>query len=216
MATKNKVEFKGTKAGIELYLDRDSDYISLKEGLIAKLNISNDFFKGATIVNIIGKKLDEIQIEELKEILLGRYDIKMNLKKRICEEEKKIFDGLEEGMTKFVKQTLRSGAKIDYDGNVVILGDVNPGAVITASGNIIVMGVLRGVAHAGANGNKDAYILANSLRSSQIRIETLIARAPDNTIFKPKYSEIACIKDGSINIEPYNVKTKKKRMKSFR
>ena len=218
MATKNKIDFKGTKEGIVLYLDTHTEYVSLKETLLNKLSASNGFFKGATIVDIVGKTLEETEIQELNEILMADYDIKVKIKERVCEEviveKEAIFDGLEEGMTKFVKQTLRSGTKIDNNGNVVILGEVNPGAVIVASGNIVVMGVLRGVAHAGANGIREAYILANSLRSNHIRIETLIARAPDNTIFRPKYPEIAYILNNSINIEPHNVKIKKKKIKS--
>lgn len=216
MATRNKVEFKGTKNGIVLYLDMDSEFALLMDGIKKWLSRSKDFFKGATIVDINGKILNEDQLEELEELLLTEYDIKMDLKEKICEEEQGVFEGLEEGMTKFVKQTLRSGMEIEFNGNVVVLGDVNPGAVIIASGNIIVMGSLRGIAHAGADGNRDAYILANSLRSNQLRIETLIARAPDNAIFRPKYSEIAYIDGGSINIEPYNVKSKKKRLMSLR
>ena len=56
---------------------------------------------------------------------------------------------IEEGLTKFVYSTIRSGMKIQYNGNLVIIGDVNPGAEVIATGNIIVMGALRGIAHGG-------------------------------------------------------------------
>ncbi|MFN5538716.1 MAG: septum site-determining protein MinC [Candidatus Melainabacteria bacterium] len=58
-------------------------------------------------------------------------------------ETKTVFVGLESN------STLRAGSSIVYDGNVVILGDVNPGCQIKATGSIIVYGKLSGSAHAG-------------------------------------------------------------------
>lgn len=118
-------------------------------------------------------------------------------------EEESIFDGINEGQTKFVKTTLRSGMKIEFKGNVVVIGDVNPGAQIVAYGNVIIMGCLRGVVHAGANGNKDAFVVAYDLNPMQLRIDNLISIAPDEEFQKPNYPEIAFIKDNFIVIEPY-------------
>ncbi|MBC7106160.1 MAG: septum site-determining protein MinC, partial [Firmicutes bacterium] len=77
---------------------------------------------------------------------------------------------LVDDQTILVRRTLRSGQRLCYNGNVVILGDVNPGAEVVAAGNVIVMGVLRGVVHAGANGNEEAVVLAFRLRPTQLRI----------------------------------------------
>ena len=41
---------------------------------------------------------------------------------------------IEEGLTKFVYSTIRSGMKIQYNGNLVIIGDVNPGAGLLLQG----------------------------------------------------------------------------------
>ena len=71
--------------------------------------------------------------------------------------------GIYEGKTKFLRKTIRSGQSINYPGNIVIIGDVNPGAEIYAAGNIIVFGNLRGVVHAGTNGNDKAIIAAFKL-----------------------------------------------------
>ncbi len=72
--------------------------------------------------------------------------------------------------TKFIDRSIRSGIKEEYIGSIVIMGDVNPGAEIVAGGNIMVLGTLRGLAHAGANGNTKAMISANSTVKTQIRI----------------------------------------------
>lgn len=121
--------------------------------------------------------------------------------KEAATEENAVFNGLKEGPTQFHRGTMRSGRSIVYHGNVVILGDVNPGAEIIANGNIVVMGHLRGVAHAGASGNHSAYVCANQLNPTQLRIGKLITRPPEeNTGSVP---EIAFIKDDMIVIEPY-------------
>lgn len=72
--------------------------------------------------------------------------------------------------TKFIDRSIRSGIKEEYIGSVVIMGDVNPGAEVVAGGNIMILGKLRGLVHAGANGNTKAVVAANSTTKTQIRI----------------------------------------------
>lgn len=106
--------------------------------------------------------------------------------------------------TLLIRRTLRSGQSIAFDGNVVIRGDVNAGAVVTCSGDIIVLGALRGVAHAGAEGNTDAVVIAFRLEPTQLRIAGHISRAPDGEYIRPLGPEVARIKDGSIQVETYS------------
>lgn len=101
---------------------------------------------------------------------------------------------------KIVNKTLRSGQKIEYDGSVVVLGDVNPDAYIVASGNVIVMGSLRGVVHAGAGGDESAVVMALRFSPQQVRIAGYITRSPDN-IEEVSYPEMAYIEDERIVIE---------------
>lgn len=56
----------------------------------------------------------------------------------------------------------------------MILGDVNGGAEVIAGENIVILGILRGLAHAGAKGNKEAIIACSSIESPQIRISNII------------------------------------------
>lgn len=103
----------------------------------------------------------------------------------------------------YIKQTLRSGQTVSHKGDLVIVGDVNPGAEIMAEGDISVWGSLRGIAHAGIGGNTSAEIRALNLQPLQIRIAHAIARAPDRK--KVKYSagtgpETARIHEGKIRI----------------
>jgi septum site-determining protein MinC len=106
--------------------------------------------------------------------------------------------------TILIKRTLRSGQRLRYDGNVVVMGDVNPGAEIVASGNIIVMGQLRGVVHAGATGNEKAIVMSFRLAPTQLRIANHITRPPDGDNTDSDRPEIASIKNGVVTIELFN------------
>ena len=76
----------------------------------------------------------------------------------------------DEEPTLYLRKTLRGGQKVVFAGNVVLLGDLNPGAQIEADGDIIVMGQLRGTVHAGAEGDESASVITSSLRATQLRI----------------------------------------------
>lgn len=95
---------------------------------------------------------------------------------------------LESFPTKYIKQTIRSGQVINYEGNVVIIGDCHPGCEITAFGDITVWGVLGGIAHAGAGGNHKARVRALQMNAIQLRIANCYTRRPDSmhTIYAEK------------------------------
>ncbi len=98
--------------------------------------------------------------------------------------------------------TLRSGQRILHQGNVVIVGEVNPGAEIRATGDIVVMGSLRGLAHAGSSGDPSSAIVAFSLSPTQIRIADTIGRPPEDDRVGGHGPEVARLKDGRIVVEP--------------
>ena len=120
------------------------------------------------IQNIIKENID-VDIEFESPTTLGLSGIKKTFNKEIAISE-----------TKFHRGSLRSGQKLEFEGSLVIIGDVNGGAEILASDNIIVLGALRGMAHAGAKGNKDAIIAATAIESPQIRISNIIKEIERN------------------------------------
>ena len=103
--------------------------------------------------------------------------------------------------------TVRSGDRISSNGNLCIIGDVNPGAIVSAKKNIYVWGKLLGIAFAGKNGNKNASIASLYLNPLQLRIADVVAIGPKE---KPKnyYPEIAVLDKQTINIKPYIIETK--------
>src|SRR5580704_12806382 len=106
--------------------------------------------------------------------------------------------------TLYHRGTVRGGQTLQQIGNVVVVGDVNPGAELIASGDILVFGALRGTAHAGAQGDAAARVLALELAATQLRIATYIAA--DDGKRKPRGPEVAFVQNERITIAPFNRK----------
>ena len=105
--------------------------------------------------------------------------------------------------TLFHTGTLRGGQALHHVGNIVVVGDVNPGAELVATGSIVIFGRLAGVAHAGAQGDALARVYALHLQATQLRIATVIAadEGPREAAAQP---EAAFVRDGRIAIAPYD------------
>ena len=100
-----------------------------------------------------------------------------------------------------VQRTLRSGSKISFRGHVTVIGDVNPGAEIIAGGSIVVWGKLRGMVHAGADGDEAAVVCSIDLMPTQLRIAGRIAIPPKRE--EDPQPETASIKDNQVIAEPW-------------
>jgi septum site-determining protein MinC len=107
--------------------------------------------------------------------------------------------------TVIVARTVRSGARVESTGSLVVLGDVNPGAELVADGDVIVTGQLRGVAHAGAGGNENAVIYAERILAPQLRIAGALAQGqPGASEANGRRHEVALLKDGAIVVRPWS------------
>ena len=214
----NAVIFKGTKDGLYIILKEEMDLNTIKYNLEKKIKPSKRFFEGANIMNFKGKKLTQDEFDELKEIMEQEYGMTVigsyNDKDYPVHEEHPVikkpeileqlpFDNVHKGEALIVRATLRSGQLIQYIGDVVVIGDVNPGAHIKAAGSVIVMGTVRGIIQAGANGDYGAFIVAYKMQPSQLRIGDIITRSPDGMGSKSDNPEIALVKQGMIVVEPY-------------
>ncbi len=206
------VYFKGVTEGVFLDI-KGGDFEAIKSELDVKLKNSYKFFEGAKFLGVRSDDLTPEELLEIKLILKYKYDFNiseedlpdylMNSDAKSNEEASFYSkDIVDEGITKFIYGTLRSGQTVEYDGNIVIIGDVNPGAFLKAKGNIVVLGTLRGVAQAGDGGNEKAVVAAYSLLPTQLRIGDIIVRPPEGDM-QYKLPEIAKIIDGEVFIEPY-------------
>jgi septum site-determining protein MinC len=98
--------------------------------------------------------------------------------------------------------TLRGGQALHHVGNIVVVGDVNPGAELVATGDVVVFGRLAGVAHAGAQGESTARVFALDLDATQLRIATFIAA--DSGTPHTARPEAALVRDGRIAVVPFD------------
>ncbi len=150
------------------------------EELDAKLPKLRDFYQSSTIpMRITGKLFNTAEKERIKRTISEEINVEIKFDEVSdllgLHAIKKTFEAdIDISETKFVQNSLRSGQKEEYAGSIVICGDVNYGAEIVAGGNIMILGALRGVAHAGANGNTMAIISANYIDVTQIRIANLV------------------------------------------
>ncbi|WP_291648743.1 septum site-determining protein MinC [Clostridium sp.] len=204
----DRIQIKGTKEGINATIDmeRFNDFDEMLELLMDKLTAGKGFYKGASLKIVANlKNVNENDILRLKDVLFEKIQIKecsFEEAKREEQKESKIFNGVYEGKTKFIKKTIRGGQLVRYHGNIVIIGDINNGAEVYAGGNIIVLGTIKGQVHAGVGGNKKAIISAFSLQPEILQIAEIVTIAPEDGI-KPSYPELAKIKDDIIVVEPY-------------
>ena len=201
----NKIIIKGNKDGLNAVINMNHfrDFDDMLDELIIKLSKGKRFYKGCDLtITTQLKHISERNMRRFKDVLFDEFLIKDCIFEDIKETSNKVFSGIYEGRTKFLRKTVRSGQVIEYSGNVVIVGDINPGAEVHAAGNIIVLGSLKGFAHAGCNGNDRAIIAAFSMQAQIIQISDIMTRAPEDDI-KPVYPEVAKIKNGNIIVEPY-------------
>ncbi|MEF2931738.1 MAG: septum site-determining protein MinC [Clostridia bacterium] len=149
-----------------------------------------------TPIVITGKVLKNKEIDEIQELIkkyldvqikfdsprtLGLHGIVKTYNKEIAISE-----------TKFHRGAVRSGQKLEFEGSIVIMGDVNDGAEVIAGDNIVILGALRGLAHAGAKGNVNAIIAASSIDAPQLRIANIIKEREKEEIQEDKKT-YACL-----------------------
>ncbi|WP_422444565.1 septum site-determining protein MinC [Thermoanaerobacterium sp. DL9XJH110] len=198
--TNEPVIIKGTRDGITIIVESDMDFQYLKNAIYEKLERGRDFFIGGKArLKVKNGSLNRDDYFELEKLLM---DFGMSLQEA-SSPSTLIFPRPHRDRVLLLKRTLRSGQKVTYKGTVVVLGDVNPGSEIVATGDILVMGALRGLAHAGARGDKSAIVAAFKLQPTQLRIADVISRPPEGKNEAPQFPEIARLKDKIIVIEPY-------------
>ena len=131
-----------------------------------------------TPIRVIGKVLKNKEIEQIETIIKDILDVDVEFdmprEMGLSNIKKTFLSEITTSETKFHKGSLRSGQKLEEERSIVILGDVNSGAEVIASDNIVVLGTLRGLAHAGAKGNKQAIIAAGRLDTVQMRIANIV------------------------------------------
>ena len=205
MMSEDIVKIKGTKAGLQLSFASGAKFEDIKSNILGKLESGNSFFIRGTTVYIPSHTLPTDQMEVLRKTfhqhgMLFRTELPKVVASK-AEPTKKLPPDEDVQQIIVINRTVRGGQEVKTRSSVLICGNVNPGAQIIAGGSIDIRGTCRGLVHAGAFGNINAFIVADQLMPMQIRIADLIARSPD-VIEKSDTPERASIKDGHIVIEP--------------
>ncbi len=167
------------KEEITLKINEQAEDKEIEECLEEKIPELKKLYQNEkTPIFVTGKVLKNTQMDRIKEII--RKDIEVQIEfdnpnvLGLYGIRKAFSEEIESSDTKFHRGSLRSGMKLEYEGSLVVLGDVNAGAEVIAGENIVILGNLRGVAHGGAKGNKKAMIAAAKIESPQIRIANIV------------------------------------------
>ena len=189
---------------IVIKIDDNAEQSNIIEELNIKLIELKKLYQDSTTpIRVTGKILKNSEMEEIESIIkkeinvevrfdtptsLGLHSITRSYKKDVATSE-----------TIYHKGSLRSGQKIEVEGSIVIIGDVNSGAEVIAGDNIVIIGTLRGLAHAGAKGNKEAIIATSTLDAVQLRISNIVKEIDKNEqVYEHVY---IYVKDDQIIIE---------------
>jgi septum site-determining protein MinC len=222
------VQIKGIREGLLITLG-EGTWQELKDSLVEHIQQQKEFLRGGRVAVDVGNQaLNAVELCEMRDQLsdsgITIWAVLCNSPKTIrtaqtlglatklttsgFEQKSKhgethLYDG---EVAVLVQRTLRSGYSLQHPGHVVVLGDVNPGAEIIAGGNVIVWGRLRGVVHAGAEGDELAIVCALDLSPTQLRIAGHIALTPQRR-GKPQ-PEIARLQENRVVAEVWNPKEK--------
>lgn len=167
----NEIEVEVPELEIEAPKIKEMEIGEPKDGLSYELIEPEEIEEEK--IEVIEKTEEEIEAEDKLEELIDEENEKVS-DKEACEYE------ISKLPTLYLQQTLRSGQTMSFDGNIVLIGDANPGSEIIAKGDITVWGILGGIAHAGARGNDYAKIRALKLNAIQLRVSGFYARRPDS------------------------------------
>ena len=202
---KNCVSINLKKDEIVLKIAEDVEQSEIIHNLRKKLPELRKLYQDEkTPIRVVGKVLKNKEMDEIQKLIQEKIQVSVDFDmpkslglssiKRTFEQEIAVSE------TTFHRGSLRSGQKLEAEGSLVILGDVNSGAEVMASDNIVVLGSLRGLAHAGAKGNKQAIISAGLLDTVQIRIANIVREIDRDEEPLHKQAYVSVI-DGKIVIE---------------
>jgi septum site-determining protein MinC len=220
-----QVQIKGINEGLLITLD-EGDWLEAKTVLLSTINQQVDFLHGGNLIIDVGDRiLSELELsflqDDLTQMGLSLWAIlssslvtqqnaqRLGLATRLNkpspdQSEASQGTSLSGEKAVFIRRTLRSGYSLKYDGHVIVAGDANPGSEIIAFGDIVVWGHLRGLAHAGADGDESAAVYALDLSPTQLRIAGKIALTPQRQ--GKVQPEMACIIDGQVVAIPWDSK----------
>ncbi|WP_188453510.1 septum site-determining protein MinC [Virgibacillus oceani] len=179
---KQLITIKGTRDGLTLFIDDSCSFEDVFIELNGKLTENHSKKDEPTVhvtVKLGNRYLTAEQAARLRELIGKENRFRVQSIESNVVPRDKALSWMEDSEVKPINRIIRSGQVLDVKGDLLLIGDVNPGGKVVSTGNIYIMGSLRGIAHAGVNGDRDAVIAASYMKPSQLRIADYISRAPD-------------------------------------
>jgi septum site-determining protein MinC len=202
VAGKSHITIKGIKEGLVFLLNDKCDFVTLLDELHAKLDKHVQQFTGPIVhifIKLGSRQLEEEDKERIRTILRRQGNL---LIQSIESDPPQIDPTLKIVPSLYTMSGIvRSGQTLEFEGHLLLLGDVNPGGVILCSGDVYVMGALRGTVHAGRAGNQEAIIAASLMKPTQLRIADIISRPPDEWASAEPWMEYAYLREGTMAID---------------
>jgi septum site-determining protein MinC len=197
------VNIKGIKEGLLFMFDDIAPLTDVLSDLTNKLEHTHSHFLTGPIVHVHVRMGKRQLTEETKEAVKDAFSFRGNLLVQSIQSDPDLDMAETIGIStmKTISGIVRSGQSLHHDGDVLLIGDVNPGGTITAAGHILVLGSLRGMAHAGIDGDEEAVIAASHLRPTQLRIAGVVSRPPDEWGFEEAFMEFAYLREGAMEID---------------
>jgi septum site-determining protein MinC len=199
---KQGVTIKGTREGLLFFLDDARPFSEVLEELRHKLehNQAANIWDGPqmkVIVKLGKRRITRAEEQEVRQL----FSIRKNLIIHEFESEGAYYLADSEQGIQVKAGTVRSGQVLVHTGDLLFLGDVNPGGMIQCTGSLYVLGALRGLAHAGSKGDETAIIAASVFRPTQLRIADVISRPPDHWDESESSMRFAYLSEKNIIVE---------------
>jgi septum site-determining protein MinC len=201
-AIKHLVTIKGVKEGLIFLLDDTCNFDSLINDLCNKLTKTHQNILSGPEIQVQIRLGKRIISEAQKQIIIDIIAKRGNLIIRSIDSASDLVNVNDPTkQLKMIKTIIRSGQTVHHEGDILILGDVNPGGTITSTNDIYILGSLRGMAHAGISGNEQSIIASSHMKPTQLRIAGIISRPPDEWGIEEAFMEFAYLSDGQMKID---------------
>lgn len=177
------VTVKGTSEGFVFELDDEHLFSDVFNELEHKLEVDDTYVNENELVSVVVKTgyryLSEKQKNKLRNTIEQSEQFHVERIDSAVITKESVRSLLDKTDIKLENKIVRSGQILEITGDLLLIGDVNPGGEVRATGNIFVLGKLNGIAHAGEKGNEEAVIVASYMNPSQLRIGKYFSRSPD-------------------------------------
>ncbi|RYM06847.1 septum site-determining protein MinC [Sporolactobacillus sp. THM7-7] len=189
------VMMKGRKDGLVLVMNETCSYDALLQELKEKLSVNHQLYKEGPAIPVKiqtgNRYVSRLQRTELMDIIRSYDHLEVDgIESNVMTREEFEAEKSRERLVSFTR-IVRSGQVLSVEGDLFLIGDVNPGGVVSATGSIYILGALRGIAAAGEPGNEQNRVIAASImKPTQLKIGRLMSRTEEEPLDEMKNDHV--------------------------